>query len=255
MKGLIAIWFALTMSCAAMAQDIVVIGEVHDNPGHHQAQARLVAEIAPTAMVFEMLTSEQANLITPELLGDKQAMALTLDWEQSGWPDFALYYPVFAAAPQARIHGAGVGREDARAAMEGGFDGPMQGEARRFGLDQPLPENQQSAREALQMAAHCDALPEEMLPGMVRIQRLRDAMLARAALIAFEQSGGPVVVIAGNGHARRDWAMPALLAVAAPELEVQVIGQTENEQPLSGGFDKVLSAPPPERDDPCDAFR
>ena len=255
MKGCVAVCLSMFLSCAAMAQDVVVIGEVHDNPGHHQAQARLIGEVSPTAVVYEMLTPDQAEVITPDLLTDAEALAEVLEWAESGWPDFALYYPVFSAAPEARVYGAGVGREEAHAAMDGGFDGPMQGEASTFGLDEPLPQDQQEAREALQMAAHCDALPPQMLPGMVRIQRLRDAMLARAALMAFRDNGGPVVVITGNGHARRDWGMPALLAIAAPDLEVQVIGQTEDDQPLTGGFDKVLSAPPPERDDPCAAFR
>ncbi|MGR3313782.1 ChaN family lipoprotein [Roseovarius indicus] len=244
-----------TLSCAATAQDVSVLGEVHDNPAHHAAQAERVQNIAPRALVFEMLTPEQANSITPELRGDADALAKALDWENSGWPDFAMYYPIFAAAPDARIYGAGVGRDEARAAMDGGFDGPMDGNAARFGLDEPLPQHQQDAREALQMEAHCNAIPEEMLPGMVRIQRLRDAMLARMALEAHEETGGPVVVITGNGHARRDWGMPALLALAAPELEVHVVGQTENEMPLVGGFDEVLSAPPAQRDDPCEAFR
>ncbi|KZY47675.1 hypothetical protein A3731_07615 [Roseovarius sp. HI0049] len=244
-----------TLSCAASAQDISVLGEVHDNPAHHAAQAERVAAIAPAAIVFEMLTPEQAARVTPELRGDAEALAKALDWADSGWPDFAMYYPIFAAAPDARIYGAGVGREEARAAMEGGFDGPMGGEAARFGLDQPLPERQQTAREALQMEAHCNAIPEDMLPGMVRIQRLRDAMLARMALQAYRETGGPVVVITGNGHARRDWGMPALLARAAPELDLHVVGQTENDMPLVGGFDEVLSAPPAQRDDPCEAFR
>ncbi|MEQ8899097.1 MAG: ChaN family lipoprotein [Roseovarius sp.] len=249
--------FALisTLSCAATAQDISVLGEVHDNPAHHAAQAKRVAAIAPAAIVFEMLTPEQAARVTPELRGEAEALAKALDWDNSGWPDFAMYYPIFAAAPDARIFGAGVGRDEARAAMEGGFDGPMGGEAARFGLDQPLPEDQQQAREALQMEAHCNAIPEDMLPGMVRIQRLRDAMLARTALQAHRETGGPVVVITGNGHARRDWGMPALLALAAPGLDLHVIGQTENDMPLVGGFDEVLSAPPAQRDDPCEAFR
>ena len=254
MRSLLFLMFS-TLSCAATAQDVSVLGEVHDNPAHHAAQAERVQNIAPRALVFEMLTPEQANSITPELRVDADALAKALDWENSGWPDFAMYYPIFAAAPDARIYGAGVGRDEARAAMDGGFDGPMDGSAARFGLDEPLPQHQQDAREALQMEAHCNAIPEEMLPGMVRIQRLRDAMLARMALEAHEDTGGPVVVITGNGHARRDWGMPALLALAAPELEVHVVGQTENEMPLVGGFDEVLSAPPAQRDDPCEAFR
>lgn len=247
--------FSLMMSCAAHAQDVVIIGEYHDNPNHHAEQAKRVAEIAPTALIFEMLTPAQAGHVAQDRPQDAAALEAALNWHQGGWPDFAMYFPIFVAAPEAQVYGAGLTRDEASAAMQGGFDDPMEGEASAYGLDMPLPEDQQKAREALQMAAHCDALPEEMLPGIVRIQRLRDAMLARAASQAVAQNGGPVVVITGNGHARRDWGMPAILAEVAPELEVYVIGQTEDAAELSGIYDEVLSAPPPEREDPCAVFR
>ena len=31
--------------------DVVILGEVHDNPRHHEVQATLVAQIAPDALV------------------------------------------------------------------------------------------------------------------------------------------------------------------------------------------------------------
>jgi hypothetical protein len=114
---------------------------------------------------------------------------------------------------------------------------------------------EQAEREALQMAAHCDALPEEMLPGMVAVQRLRDAVLARAVIRALDETDGPVAVITGSGHARRDWGVPAALAEVAPDLDVWVLGQTEDGRPLEGGFDTVKSAPAVERPDPCVAFQ
>lgn len=251
--------FCAVLGASASAQDITVIGEVHDNPAHHVNQARIVGEIGARALVFEMLTPEQAERVKADTPRNEAVLAKLFGWEKSGWPDFSMYFPIIDAAPGARIYGAGVTREQARDAMaEGAAAGGgvlPAGEVRLFGLDAPLPEDEQAAREALQMAAHCDALPEEMLPGMVQIQRLRDAMLAHAALKAFEETGGPVAVITGNGHARMDWGMPALMVRAAPELEMRVIGQTEEGVPLPGGFDEVLSAPAAERDDPCAAFR
>lgn len=246
----------ICLAGAVPAQDVVVIGEVHDNPGHHAEQAARVAAIQPAALVFEMLTPEQAAAVTPADRASEDALRAALGWDDTGWPDFSMYYPIFAAAPQARIFGAGVTRQAARTAMEQGFATLIgQADAARFGLNAPLPPDRQAAREALQMRAHCNALPEALLPGMVRVQRLRDAMLARAAVKAHDATGGPVAVIAGNGHARRDWGVPALLARAAPGLEVYAIGQAEDGLPLPGGFDEVVSSPAPARDDPCGAFR
>jgi uncharacterized iron-regulated protein len=235
--------------------DVVFLGELHDNPAHHLRQAELVSELAPTALVFEMLTQAQADLVSPELVADEAALEAALGWNDSGWPDFSMYYPIFAAAPEAAYFGAAVPRDVARAAMAEGLHTGFRGEAEAFGLTTPLPADQQLEREALQLAAHCDAMPEEMLPIMVDIQRLRDAELAYSAVQAFEAHGGPVVVITGNGHARMDWGAPVYLMAAAPALRIAALGQGEDDGAPSGLFDVVESAPPAERGDPCTAFR
>ena len=255
MKAFLYASLLTALSCAAQAQDILILGEVHDNPAHHAVQAEKVSALAPKALVFEMLTPDQTDGDVMPTGSDQQTLATRFDWADSGWPDFAMYYPIFAAAPSAQVYGAGVPREDAYESLQGGVPAIFGDEAADYGLDVPLPPDQQDAREALQMSAHCDALPQDMLGGMVDIQRLRDAELARVALRALSDTGGPVAVITGNGHARRDWGMPAYLARVAPDLEVQVIGQTEDDSPLEGGFDAVLSAPSVERPDPCDAFK
>lgn len=251
----VALVFGLSFALPVAAQDVVVLGEVHDNPAHHAFQAAKVAEMNPAAIVFEMLTPAQAENAEPELRGDPVALAEALEWSDSGWPDFEMYYPIFAAAPEAAIYGAQVPREKARAVVEGGLAASFGKDAARYGLDRPLPEQEQAAREALQMSAHCDALPPDILPGMVEIQRLRDAVLARAVLNALDETGGPVAVITGNGHARRDWGMPAVLSFVQRELEILVVGQTEDDRPLEGEFDEVISAPAVDRPDPCAAFK
>ena len=132
-----------------------------------------------------------------------------------------------------------------------------QEDAARFGLDMALSEDEQSAREADQQAAHCNALPHDLLPGMVEVQRLRDASLARAALRAHEGAdnakAGPVVIVTGNGHARLDRGASAYLRYAAPELSVFSLGQAEDGQ-IDGTFDVVIPSDPVARPDPCAAF-
>lgn len=253
MKALIPAVLAAFAACPAPAQDVLIIGEVHDNPAHHRVQADRIAGFAPAALVVEMLTPEQADGAVLDT-GDAAALERRLGWAGRGWPDFALYYPVFAAAPQARVYGAGVPRDRAAQALETGLVRAFGEGAATYGLDRPLPAGQQARREALQMAAHCDALPPDMAPGMVAVQRLRNASLARALMRAMAATGGPVAVITGNGHARRDWGVPAVLARVAPGLEILVIGQTEDGAPLPGGFDLILSSPAAERPDPCAAL-
>ena len=237
------------------AADVVLLGEVHDNPVHHAHQAIAVEALDPSAVVFEMLSPDQAARVTPRLLASEEALGAVLGWEASGWPGFSMYYPIFVAAGDAAIVGAAAPRAEVRAAAEAGAGAVFGAGAARFGLDAPLPAPQQMLREAGQLMAHCNALPSEALPGMVEAQRLRDAWLARAALAALEETGGPVVVITGNGHARRDWGVPGLLEVAAPDVEVLALGQFEDAAEADPPFDLWLVTDPVERPDPCAAFR
>lgn len=233
--------------------DVVILGEVHDNPMHHEEQAAIVAQLVPAAVVFEMLTAQQAGRVTSANRLSERDLKTALGWDQTGWPDFSLYYMIFKAAPQARIFGAGLTRDGARDALKGGIIDYFGADAPRYGLDRPLDEAEQGAREAFQHAAHCDALPKTMLPMMVDLQRLRDAFLARAVVAALDETGGPVVVITGNGHARKDWGLAVYLGRVRPNLEVFALGQSEDGQ-IEGVFDKVLDSRAFDRADPCLAF-
>ncbi|WP_425100302.1 ChaN family lipoprotein [Tropicibacter sp. S64] len=258
MKACLTVLFFAGLAGPAWADlsgDVIFLGEQHDNPAHHQRQAEWVERIGPTALVFEMLTDVQADQVTPSVRRDMAKLEATLDWEAGGWPDFDWYYPIFAAAPAAAVYGANVPREVARDVMGSALAEVFGPDAVTYGLTEDLPEDEQEQREALQLAAHCDALPAEMLPVMVQIQRLRDASLARAALRAYRETGGPVVVITGNGHARTDWGAPFLLHRAAPDLVIAALGQSEiGSGPPEGLFDVIAWSEPVQRDDPCEAF-
>ncbi|RSK30733.1 hypothetical protein EJA01_17705 [Rhodovulum iodosum] len=237
------------------AADVVVLGEVHDNPDHHGNQAAAVAALEPAAIVFEMLTAEQAARVTDGVRGDADALESALDWEASGWPDFDMYHPIFAAAPRAAVYGGALPRGDVRRAIGEGAAAVFGPDAASYGLADPLPADQQATREEGQQAAHCNALPPEMLPGMVEAQRLRDAAMARAVVRALDETGGPVAVITGNGHARTDWGIAAALGHAMPGASVLALGQFEESPRADAPYDLWLVTEPAERSDPCAAFR
>ncbi|RUS59884.1 hypothetical protein EGN72_11305 [Pseudorhodobacter sp. E13] len=239
---------------AMQAAQIVILGEIHDNPDHHETQAALVAALAPAALVFEMLTPAQAKASLGVDRLNATAMETALAWDGSGWPDYTLYHPIFAASGPARIYGAALPREDVRRAMVDGAAAVFGDEAPRFGLSDPLAADEQAAREADQMAAHCNALPPEMLPGMVDAQRLRDAAFARTALAALAETGGPVVVITGSGHADIQRGIPAALATAAPDVSVFSLGQIEGRPDTTPPFDQWIITDPRARADPCESF-
>jgi uncharacterized iron-regulated protein len=68
--------------------------------------------------------------------------------------------------------------------------------------------------------------------------------------------GGPVVVIAGTGHADKHRGMPSLVAIAEPDVRVFALAQVESEpaDAESAAFDAVIVAAPPNREDPCAVF-
>ncbi len=139
---------------------------MHDNPGHHANQALAVAALEPRALVFEMLTPDQADRV-PEDRSDAAAVAKAIGWDGSGWPDFAFYHPIFTAAPQARIFGGDLPAGEVRRAVTEGAAAIFGPGAARYGLTTPLAPDDQAAREADLAASHCNALPVEVLPGMV----------------------------------------------------------------------------------------
>jgi uncharacterized iron-regulated protein len=237
---------------AARGADIVILGEIHDNPTHHRNQADIVAALQPAALVLEMIpqaAEDDVNALRADG-ASREAIAAALDWDASGWPDFGYYAAILEAAPAARIFGAGQPLADVRRAMAEGAASVFGPDAAAYGLDRALPPAEQAAREAEQAAAHCDALAPERLPGMVEAQRFRDAGLADAALWARTMTGGQVVVIAGSAHADRARGVPAAIAIADPEVRVLSLGQFE-QAPEAGRHDGYLLAPPPPRGDPC----
>nr|WP_255569798.1 ChaN family lipoprotein [Actibacterium sp. 188UL27-1] len=239
---------------ALFSADVVLIGEQHDNPAHHNVQACIISVRQPAALVFEMISPPKAKSLTTEDRSSEATLRSKLEWDQSGWPDFAMYYPIFVAAPQAKIYGAALRRDVMRAAVTDGAAAQFEGDVVLFDLDMPLLPDEQIEREQMQFDAHCQAMPKEMMGGMVEAQRLRDAELARVTLQALKDTGGPVIVILGNGHARTDWGVPVYLRAADPTINMMSIGQIEGRLLDNPPYDVALAGPVMARDDPCAAF-
>ncbi len=250
------------------AAEFVMLGETHDNPEHHRLQARIVRELAARppgvgAVAFEMLTVDRQPLVDRMLTGpdaDLRAFAEAVGWEESGWPDFAIYEPVFAAALEsgARVLAADLASGTTRRIRRDGFAALDPELVRRTGLDRPLPPDLEAGLRDTLARAHCDRLPARMLPGLLRVQRARDAMMADR--LAGFRGRGRVVLITGNGHARRDWGVPYYLRRMVPQRTVVSVGLVER----VGGRERELArepfdilwltgAPGHRRGDPCDA--
>lgn len=241
----------------------VLLGEIHDNADHHRLQARLLTRLAaegpPPAVVFEMLASDRQEAVDAFRASggrDPDLLAERVDWTGSGWPDFDLYRPVFAAALDAGLPLLAAGLP--RGEPPGGGDPAWR---ERFGLDAPLPATQQAARIEEMYAGHCELVPRERLGPMVEIQRARDAQMADA-LLRGARLQGRAVLVAGAGHVERRGVPAALARAGVPEGEIFSVGFLEVdpkrrriEEVDGGDFDVVMLTPGAEREDPCEGLR
>ena len=244
------------------AADFVLLGEVHDNPTIHAVRGSLLRAFAARrpAVVFEQFTASDRPIARPAA---GESLTVWLDrngFDRRGWR-WPLHEPVVTAAlaVSRSIWGSNVSRAALRAVVMSGADSAPE-PLRRLIARVPLDSAAQAALDADLIEGHCGQLPDSMIPGMRAAQEVRDAAMTRAMLQA--GAGGPVWLIAGNGHVRRDIAVPRLLARVAPEQRMEVVGLLEREEngaaPAAAElrrFDLVIITPRTARPDPCAQFR
>lgn len=243
------------------AAPFVLLGEVHDNPQHHAARAellrRLLADGRRSTVVFEQMGRDQdAALAAAPREAEAQSQAGALDRQGWRWP---LHKPLFEAALAggAQLRGGNISREQARALVR---EGESAWPADLAALKQAAPwgEAHQQALQREIEQGHCGAMPARLMPGMVLAQRGRDAAMAQALLQARSQGAERVILIAGNGHVRRDLAVPLYLqAAGVPAAQIRVLAYLEQGDASTaetGRYDRVLQAPAAPREDPCAAL-
>lgn len=242
----------------------VLLGELHDNPDHHRARAeqlrQLIAHEPKTVVVFEQFSRSEDSAVAQARKaapGDVNAVIDAAKFDRKGWR-WPLHQPLFEAALQsgAEVRGGNLDRDQIRRIVR---EGDAAWPADLLALRDRAAWNgtqQDTLRKDIQ-DGHCGAMPEAMLPGMVQAQRARDAAMAQAMLDARQSGARRVVLIAGNGHVRRDVAVPVYLqAAGVPASDIDAIAYLEpGGATPAGGYDRVERAPAPSREDPCAQFK
>jgi uncharacterized iron-regulated protein len=191
--------------------DVAVLGEVHDNPSHHQLRAELLRQMpaASKTVVAEHLNWRQRFKPQAKLLTGLQAVGF--DAQGWAWP---LHQPLFEAVNAMNM--PLMGGNLPSASIKEVF--------KTRGASLPKPVNTLLAKapfDAMQRQAmeeeinqgHCGAMPASMFEGMAAVQRGRDAAMAEVALAHL-----PSIVLAGNGHAWKHLGVPFVVYKAAPQL-------------------------------------
>jgi uncharacterized iron-regulated protein len=242
------------------ASDLVLLGELHDNAAHHTARGQLIARLARkgTTVVAEHLPMDKRVAARRGGGGDDLKRALeTAGFNAAGW-SWPVHEPLFDA-----VLGSGIGL------VGGNLPGGMSRQLATRG-EAALPAALADAvrRSALTPAmlavldqdlvdGHCGKLPERYLPMMRLVQRATDASLAVALM-----QHRPSVLVAGNGHVRKDVGVPQVLRAVEPQLSVTSVAFLERsgEPPdliksLSDRYDIVWFTDGVQRSDPCENFQ
>jgi uncharacterized iron-regulated protein len=229
--------------------EFVLLGEKHDNPDHHRLQAEvlrgLIAAGRRPAVGFEMFSLDDAGAIANHLARaprDAAGLGPALNWQKSGWPDWAMYQPIAEAALAAKlaIFATNLPLATARKMSRDGL--ALEPSVRRdLGLDRPLSDVMFATMAADIRNSHCGYGSAESVQTMVQVQRARDAQMAQSLIAAATADGA--VLVAGAGHVRSDYGIPIYLTAKAPGQQVVSIAFVEVDQ-LEPEPDKYLLANP-----------
>ena len=241
---------------AVLRADVAVLGEVHDNPRHHQLRGELLRQLpaASKTVVAEHLNWRQRFTPQAELLTGLQAAGF--DPEGWSWP---LHQPVFeaVAAMQMPLMGGNLPGESIKEVFK--TRGQSLPEPVRVLLAKtPFDELQRKAMNEEIDQGHCGAMPASMFEGMTAVQRGRDAAMAEVALAHL-----PSVVLAGNGHAWKHLGVPFVVNKVSPHSQTLSVlfMEWDDSRPsaekqafladLASQADYVWLTPPQSREDPC----
>ena len=127
----------------------------------------------------------------------------------------------------------------------------LDGRFAKSSVDAAVPPQLASAQIAAIKSSHCGLVDTNLARGMAAAQIARDQFIAQS-IEAFAERG--VVVLAGNGHVRRDIGAPRWLSPSTREHTIS-IGLLEDDDRIADAFDHVFVTPRQPREDPCLAMR
>lgn len=200
---------------------IIFAGESHDQAAHHRMQAQIVAaaaELGPVVVLLEMLPWDDNDALIALSDGHigVEMFAERVAWNERWGYDIDLYAPLFALAahPRVRFLGANAPAGFSRTLAREGWDA-LPAETRRripASLVEPAPDHRVWLEAAMQ--GHGHEMPPEVLARFVLAQSLWDTTMGGVAAAAHEALGpeARIVVVAGSGHVRHGWGVPAVVA-------------------------------------------
>ncbi|MRW85202.1 hypothetical protein GJ698_14030 [Pseudoduganella sp. FT26W] len=232
---------------------VLLLGEVHDNVQGHKLRYALLRQRVEAgwrpAIVMEQFDREDQDLVDKAQKGCADAQCVIQVVAGARW-DWQLYYPVIQLALTYHLPlvAGNLSRADASRVVRDGVKATFDPQSiKDYRLDAPVPAAVRNAQQQEIVTGHCNMLPEMMIGGMIDAQVSRDIWMAK---IIRDQQPKDVVLIAGNGHVRKDIGVGYWLKQVAPALTIRSVGFVESRD-NGGRYDSIQTLAPQERDDPC----
>jgi uncharacterized iron-regulated protein len=244
---------------------IVLLGEVHDNAAQHRLRLDLLrrafaAGWRPAIVMEQFDVDRQADIDRARREQPRDAQHVIDEATPraaqagAGW-NWAFYEPyvALALAYDVPLLAANLATADTRRIARGGLAASFdEKRLAALGLDRPIAAEWQQAQEREINRGHCGALPATLWPRMAQAQFARDAVMAD---VLRQQAQRGAVLLAGNGHVRRDLGVPRWLAAEAPRVFTVGLLEQGDTQTQPGAFDATLRTEAAERADPCAGFK
>ena len=235
-----------------------MMGEVHDNAEGHfyrlkDLEAKLGGQWRPALLMEQFNVEQQPELTKAWQTCQSAQCVIDTAGGVKGW-DWGMYKPLITLALKYELPlvAANLSSQQVKAVMQSGFSAVFDAQTiKAYKLDQPLPQPWLDNQRKMIDQSHCNALPAAATDSMVKAQAARDVMFAK--LMGQYASGG-AVLIAGNGHVRRDlgvyqW-LPADLAS-----RVKIAGYVEPAGVDTLIYDIMRVINEHKRADPCAQFK
>lgn len=235
---------------------IFFLGEVHDNEHGHQRRLERVKQLieqGPQPVVaMEQFDRENQAVLDAALSQCPDVDCVVAKAGTTGWAwRFYRPYVQWALDKKIKLVAANLSNADVRKVMTHGFTAVLgQQLVDTYQLKQ-IPGQLLSAQNKAIQEGHCNMLPAQAIGPMVQGQIARDVWMAH---VVNGVSNAPVVLIAGNGHVRKDAGVMQWLT-PQNQAKTQVHGYVENtDKNDATWYDHVHVVPQVEREDPCLVF-
>lgn len=226
-------------------RDFILLGELHDNPRHHQARGELLQLLAPADPVVVAEHLEYGKSFASS--GDLEADLGRAGFDARGW-EWPLHAPLFQAIVDLGLPllGGNMSPPQAKQAVREGPSALPALLAARITQYPLSPEAEQALDRDLEQG-HCGHMPAKWLPGMRLAQRARDA----AMLDMLEKAPTrPAILVAGNGHVRKDYGIPSMIG-ANTYVSIGFAESPVSEVSQYRSYDYVWVTDPARREDRC----